>query len=70
VTVVASPNVELPSEATAYAQSRSVKLVRVAHDDFDPALLQRLALDHEVPCEDEYKTPYEFCLRFVPEINL
>lgn len=66
VIVVALPTEPLGEAVQAYAAQRGVRIIRVSRDDFEPAALERLALDHNVPAPSHFEPPYEWCKRFIP----
>lgn len=68
VVVRADPSYAIGSAAAGYARAAGVRLLTLTPESFDPILLARYELDHELPTKGAWQHPDERCLRFVEPV--
>ncbi|MEQ1758610.1 MAG: hypothetical protein ABL986_09845 [Vicinamibacterales bacterium] len=69
VLVVSLPSHRLGADVDTFARERGVRVLRLSREAFEPAALERLSLDHNVPAPAHWDLPFAWCERFLPEIG-
>ena len=69
VIVVSLPSHRLGAEVESFARGRRVRIIRLSRDGFEPSALERLGLDHNVPAQTHWGLPFDWCERFIPEVE-
>lgn len=65
VVVVARESVRIARQVAAFAESRSVNILRLKAEGFNPEFYERMAIDHELRAAGHYAKPHPFLSRFV-----
>ncbi|MFH0953766.1 MAG: hypothetical protein V1873_05510 [Verrucomicrobiota bacterium] len=68
IIVRADPSYAVGPAAAGYARASGVRLLTLTTEAFDPILLARYELDHELPTKGAWHRPDERCLRFVEPV--
>lgn len=69
VIVVSRSSHGIGAEVESFARDRRVRIIRLRRDGFEPSALERLGLDHNVPAPTHWGLPFEWCGRFIPEVE-
>jgi hypothetical protein len=67
--IVSVPSHRVGAGVEAFARDRGVRLIRVSRDAFEPAALDRLSLDHNVPAPAHWEAPFAWCARFLADLD-